>query len=589
MAIPCSPDLRWRLVRVAQGLEAPDLLVRGGRVWNAFTGEVTEADVAVCADRIARVGPWDGPVGEGTAVLDARGLAVVPGYIEPHTHPWPFHNPLALAEAAVCRGTTTLVYDNLLLYLALGPDRFAELAGAQSRAALGRVFWVARIASQSWFPEEAEVFGEEPIRRLLDRPEVLCTGEMTRWTDFLRPDRAPRLLGRIEDARARGKFADGHTAGASSRRLPALAAAGIRSCHEAITAEEALERLRQGLWVLLRNSSLREDLEALLPVLDQTAFHDRITLTTDGAKAHQIVRKGLTDHLIRTALEAGVPEHTAYALATRNAAAFLGLDQDLGAVAPGRWADLNLLADLHDPTPVAVVAGGRLAAREGRLVVPAPSASFPWAEAYRGGEPPVPDWGPERFVLPPHAPDPFPAGRLANAVITREEPVALERRGPGLWPAHAQAHVLALTDRTGRWIGRGVILGLGSGLRAVASTYTTNAGILVAGRDPEAMAEALGRVRAMGGGIAVVGEDGAGAREFPLPLAGIQMPGPFEGAAEAASAFQAAMEAGGYTHSDPNYTLLFLSCDFLPDLRLTRRGWIRIKTDEVLLPAEALG
>jgi len=575
------------LVRTAQGLESPDLLIRGCRVWNAFTGEVAAGDIAVVRDRIARVGPWEGPVGGRTSVLDAGGLVAVPGYIEPHTHPWPFANPLSLAEAAVCRGTTCLVYDNLLLYLLLGHERFARLARAVSDRAVAHVFWVARMASQSGFPGEEEVFSTERVSDLLRRPEFLCTGEMTRWTDFLREDRALRLFDTIERIRALGRFADGHTAGASAKRLPALAATGIRGCHEAITAEEALGRLRQGLWVLLRNSSLRQDLEALLPVLEETAFSDRVSLTTDGAKAHHIASRGFTDHLVRTALEAGVEPAAAYRMATLNAATYLGLDPDLGALAPGRVAHVNLLRDLADPTPELVVCRGRVAAREGVLAVPPPSASFDWETFYGTGPVAVPRWGPEVFPLPESSPDPFPAGRLANAVITREEPVPLSRRGNGMWPAPPEALVLALTDRTGRWISRGVILGFAPRLRALASSYTTNAGILVLGADPEGMSEALADLAEIGGGMVVHARDGSRHR-FPLPLAGIQMPGPFGPAAEAASGFQNALEGCGYVHSDPNYSLLFFSCDFLPDLRATRAGWIRVKTGEVVLPAREL-
>jgi adenine deaminase len=585
--ISCSPTLRRRLTQVGQALEAPDLLIRGGAVWNAFTGEVAGADVAICGDRIARVGRWSGPL-EGTEVVEAAGWVAVPGYIEPHTHPWPFANPLSLGEAAVCRGTTCLVYDDLLLHLALGTDRLEALTHAISAAALPHIFWVARMASQSHFAGEEGFFSRAKVKRLVSRPHFLGIGELTRWTDFLDADRAPRLLEIIEDARSLGKFADGHTAGASLRRLPALAATGLRSCHEAITAEEALERLRQGLWVLLRNSSLRRDLPELLPALVRAGFAERFAYTTDGAKAHYVQELGLTDHLIRLALTAGVPVATAYRMATLNAAAFLGLDQDLGALAPGRVAHVNLLSELSQPTPEAVVCRGRLAAREGELCTAAPSVTFPWRDRYTGGEAPIPRWGPEVFPLPAQAPDPFPVGRLVNAVITREEAVALRREGLGRWPVQEDALVLALTDRSGRWVTRGVIAGLAHGLEALASTYTTNAGIVVLGRSPAAMAEALGRLADLGGGMVVQGRDER-VHSFPLPLAGIQMPGGFAAAAAAARAFQEAMVGCGYGHADPNYTLLFLSCDFLPDLRATQAGWVRIKTAEVLLPAEPLG
>ncbi len=584
--IPCDPALRWRLVRTAQGAEPPDLLVRGGRVWNAFTDEVLPADVAVCGDRIARVGPWTGPVGEGTRVLDATGRVVVPGYVEPHTHPWPFVNPLSLGEGAVRRGTTTLVYDDLLLHLALGLERFEALAGALHGASVPHLFWVGRMASQSRFPGEEGVFSREVVARLLARPEFLAVGEMTRWVDLLDPDRAPRLLGIAETARGLGRFVDGHTSGASGRRLPALAATGMRSCHEAITADEALDRLRQGLWVLLRNSSLRQDLDALLPAVARTGFTDRLCYTTDGAKAHHLARHGVIDRLVAKALEAGVPAGTAYRMATLNPANLLGMGDDLGAVAPGRVADLNLLRGLDEPAPETVVCRGRVVARHGELAVPAPSGAFGWREAYGAGPTPVPDWPAGVFPLPGHAPDPFPAGRLVNAVITREVPVRLEPVPGGRWPAPGQdALVLALTGRDGGWITRGVVAGLAPGLRALATTYTTNAGVVVVGADPAAMAEALARLRQIGGGVVVLPADG-GAEVFPLPLAGIQMPGGFDEAARAAGRYQAAMARCGYAHADPNYTTLFLSCDFLPDLRATRAGWIRAKTGEVVLAGE---
>jgi len=243
------------------------------------------------------------------------------------------------------------------------------------------------------------------------------------------------------------------------------------------------------------------------------------------------------------------------------------------------------LSELEDPTPTMVLCRGRVVARDGRLRVPAPSAEFPWDELYTGGEPPVPLWAPSDFLLPADAPDPFPAGRLENAVITREEPVALTPRGGGRWPAEAGALVLALTDRSGEWVTRGVVLGFAPGLRALATTYTTNAGVLALGADPDAMAGAVERLREIGGGMVVAPAQGHAA-EFPLPLAGIQRAGGFDEAAAMAREFQQVLAACGYGHADPNYTLLFLSCDFLPDLRATQAGWVRIKTGEVLLPSE---
>lgn len=585
MVISCDPSLRLRLIGVAQGLTAPDLLIRDAGVWNAFTGEIQAGDIAVCADRIAKVGVFDGPLAETTEVIEARGRVAVPGYIEPHTHPWPFANPLSLAEAAVCRGTTCLVYDQLMLHLAMGAERLLEATRSLSAAALPHVFWVARIASQSRFEGEEALFSRDLLRRLLQSDHFLGTGEMTRWVDLLDPERAPRLLGILEDTRRLGKINDGHFAGASPRRLAALANTGIHSCHEAINPDEALERLRQGLWVLLRNSSLREDLATLLPMLQRSMFHDRLAFTTDGAGEYHVAETGLIDHLIDIALKAGVAPDLAYRMATLNPASFLGLEQDLGAIAPGRVADINLLAELRAPMPEMVVCKGRLVARRGVLLVPAPSGRFPWNEAYAGSEPVIPTWGPDVFVLPSQAPNPFPAAFLSNGAITRESPVALAAMGKGLWPE--EGLTLALSDRGGHWITRGVVQNFGAEVDALATTYTTSVGILVLGKSPQAMADALARLRSLRGGITVRSRQGRWF-DFPLPMAGIHGCSDFAEATRLAQDFHASLRSCGYPHADPKYSLIFLSCDMLPDLRATQAGWIRVKTGDVLLPSERL-
>ena len=586
MVIPCDPRLRARLIAVAQEQAAPDTLIRGARVWNAYTGEILAGDIAICADRISKVGPWKGPVTAETVLLQADGRVAMPGYIEPHTHPWPFVNPLSLGEAGVCRGTTCLVYDELMLHLAMGTQRLLEATRAMSAASLPHIFWVARIASQSRFQGEETFFSHREIHRLIDAEHFIGSGEMTRWTDLLDPELSPHLLTIVEDVRRANKINDGHFAGASPRRLAALANAGIHSCHEAINPEEVLERLRQGLWVLLRNSSLREDLIALLPALDKTAFHDRIAYTTDGAGESHVAANGLIEHLIGQALQHGVAPNVAYRMATLNPASFLHLDQDLGAVVAGRVANINLLADMEQPMPDMVVCRGRLAAVDGALVVAAPSAGFSWDAAYSGSEPDIPQWGPDRFVLPEDAPNPFPAARLVNAAITRETAAPLRACRRGLWPR--EGLVLAASDRGGHWICRGVVHNFGEGLDALATTYTTNTGVLVLGRTPEAMAEALSRLRSIGGGISIHSSAGVWS-DFPLPMAGIHGREGFAEASRLAKEFQSIFSACGYPHSDPKYTLLFLTCDMLPEVRATEAGWIRVKTGELLLPSERLG
>ncbi len=587
MAIRCTPELRWRLITTAQGLASPDLLIRGARTWNAYTGELEVADIAVCGDRIAKIGEWSSTPDSRTEIIDASGLTAVPGYIEPHTHPWPFCNPLSLGERAVCHGVSSLVFDQLMLSLALGTDVLRTVTQALTEASLPHIFWLARISSQSRFNDEATFFGSSIVRSQLETDWYLGTAEMTRWTDLLDKSSALPLLETLELCREARKINDGHLAGARNQKLAALAATGIRSCHEATTAEEALERLRLGLWVLLRNSSLREDLPALLGVIRSTKFFDRIAFTTDGAGEPYVDDYGVTDHLIAIALSAGIAPNIAYRLATLNPATFLGLDDDLGAIGPGRVANVNLLDSLAKPTPRFVISRGRLAACDGRLTVEEPSASFPWRSVYENEPLSIPSWGPRRFVLPVDAPNPFPAAMLVNGAITRINSASLAPRDSGLWPQDGNALVLAATDRRGRWITRGIVQNMGDQLRAVATTYTTNAGAVVLGATPELMSDALARLLRLGGGVVAASSTGEWF-EFPLPLGGIHSSCGFTEGAAAARRFNEVMRASGYSHSDPKYTLLFLTCDMLPEIRAIEAGWYRVKDQTVLFPAERI-
>lgn len=251
----------------------------------------------------------------------------------------------------------------------------------------------------------------------------------------------------------------------------------------------------------------------------------------------------------------------------------------------GRIADINLLADMRQPMPQMVVCRGRLAARDGALVMPAPSALFPWDATYAGSEPEIPQWGPERFVLPSDAPNPFPAGRIVSAAITREVSTPLRPCAGGLWPS--EGLVLAASNRGGKWISRGVAHSFGEEVDALATTYTANAGILVLGRTPQAMAEALARLGSMKGGVTVRSRAGLWS-DFPLDMAGVHGREGFDEAARWARDFESAFRASGYNHSDPKYTLLFLTCDILPEVRATEAGWIRVKTGELLYAAQRL-
>ena len=566
-------------MRVALGQEKADLFVRGGTVVNVYSGELVPANVAVLGERVAYVGPSEAAVGPETEVVDARSLYVAPGWIEPHSHTYLYYNPESLAEAVLPGGTTTVVSDDLVFSMLGGAATSRAVADECARLPV-RFLWYARPEPASPIEGgEQNYFDHERLEAVLDHPLVMGVGEAPAWARFLQNEEAP-LGPAIVEANHRGLIADGHTTGARDDKLTALIAAGLRSCHEAITADEALERLRLGLWTPLRHSSLRPDLPELLRIVTEKSIDtSRILLTADGPSADSIGEHGYLDGLLRLAVEAGVPPVRAIRMATVNAATYLHLDDHLGGVAPGRLADLVLLEDLSSFRPRLVIAGGKVATREGELVEPTPGidwGSLGLQLEFREGP-----WIEDPALYDARPGDGLPVIEFVSDVITNlEEPLPEDELPEGYLRA---VHL----TRDGRWISRALVRNFADELDGFATTATSSGHVLVFGRNPEAMALAASRVRDLGGGMTLA-SGGHIVWESALPLAGIMAPGPFEEAHAIAKELKACLQDAGYPFSDPVYSLLFFTADFLPGPRLTWSGVLDARRGKIVREAEPL-
>jgi adenine deaminase len=404
---------------------------------------------------------------------------------------------------------------------------------------------------------------------------VLALGEVTRWPEAHRGD--VELLRRLDLALAQGRRVEGHTAGASAEKLPAIAVAGLTSDHEAITAKEVLERARQGIAVMLRESSLRPDLSGLLAAIKEApALASRLMLTADGSMPAFIRAHGFVDNLIRLAMAGGVTPVDAYRMATLNPATYYGLDAHVGSIAPGRFADVCVLPDLAEPRPTMVIARGRVAGVDGRLTTTVPEP--PWRRIFTSATARLAGrWRAtaEDFALPRR--DRYPIIRLVSAVISR-----LEERPLQAGDLHA-----ALIDRAGRWVAPGVVAGFADRVDGLAATTTTDFNILTLGRSPAAMARAVNRLKQRGGGIVLVDGERV-AYELPLPIGGLMVRGSLEAAADLEEGMRAALVARGYAHHEPMFSLFFLAADFLPAVRLSPVGVWDVKRGRVLLPSRRL-
>jgi adenine deaminase len=568
-----------RLVETARGDRPADLLVRGGTIANVYSGELHEGNVAVSAGRIAYVGEGERTVGPDTEIVDAAGMIVSPGYIEAHFHPWVLYNPVSLVGGVLPLGTTTIVADNLFFFMQMGPDGFATMASDLRTLPL-QYLWMARLTSQARFPGEEAMFELDRVEPLLRRDDVLGTAEITRWPALAAGD--PALISGIRAAKSLGKIVDGHTGGASESRLQPVAAAGIDADHEAITRKEVLNRLRLGIWTMLRYSSLRPDLPELLrSVTEDGISTHRLIMTTDGPAPQFVEEHGLVDGMLRVAVDNGVSPMQALQMVTINPATLFRIDGQVGGIGIGRRADLLLLPDLASFRPQTVITRGRVAAKSGRLRTPLPHTNW---DSY-GGRPrfdPALDLGdPALYPLEVSAVE-LPTIHLRSAVITERKDARVRSENGKRGELHA-----ALIDREGAWISRALVSGFAANLDGLASTYNTTTHLLVIGRRPESIARAAQRVRELDGGIVVV-EGEKVAFELALPVTGMMSGLPFAEVVESNRRLSRVVAKAGYEHHDILYTLLFLTCDFLPALRLTPQGLLDVKSSETLAAAERL-
>ncbi|HEJ84019.1 MAG TPA: adenine deaminase, partial [Desulfobacteraceae bacterium] len=545
----------------------PDIFLKGGTVLNVYSGELLEMNVVARGERIWYVGPRNDAAGQDALTVDATGKVLVPGYIDPHFHPWFVYNPLTFGEMACALGTTTLFCDNLLFYLLMGPDLFQRFMESLSDMPV-KYFWFCRAVPQTPMACENDLFSIENLEKLLRHPLVQSLGEITRWHELIKGN--PKIMEIIRIARGLGKRVDGHTAGARYDQLNDISRGGVASCHEAITAQEVLDRLRLGLYVFLRESSLRQDLSDLLKVVTRDRVSTkRIMLTSDSSSPAFYQEFGVTDHILEIALREGIDPIRAYQMVTITPAVYYGMDQEVGGIAPGRYADILILKDLLHPTPETVISRGRLVARQGRLIAPFPQID--WDRFFPPGSFVKGNWSAKRDLFQIAASENrirFPVIKLISAVITRTEWIEFDVQGGRLDLGAREGFLfLTLLHKERRWATNGVIHGFGNRVEGLAASFNTAAEILVTGRKPEAMAAAVNRMLKIKGGIVAV-ENGKIAFEFPLPLGGIMSNAPVDRAAEKERDLKTFLSRRGYPFHDPLYTLVFLPNDFLPDVRI---------------------
>jgi adenine deaminase len=557
-----------RRLAVARGDLPADVVVRGGRVLSVFTREWLEVDVAIVDGVVAGLGDYD-----GAETVDATGRFVVPGFVDAHMHIESVKLlPDELARLVVPLGTTAVVADPHEIANVLGVDGVHWLLDASGGLQLDVFFMAPSCVPASLFESPRRPLGAGDLESLMRRRRVLGLAEMMNYPGVIAgsPDELAKLS--LEGA----AHVDGHAPGVLGKELQAYAAAGIRSDHEALTLEEGRERLRAGMWLLIREASMARNLLALLPLVREYG-PTRIAFCTDDRDPEDVADHGHVNGMVREAVAAGISPEDALVMASLHPALWHGL-RHLGAVAPGYQADLLLLPDLERFQPELVL-------KRGTPLADTPRAEIPeWVrQSVRIG--PV---TPTSFAIPWRGGEARAIGLVPDQVVTTSVSCS---------PATADGYVvadpsldlvkIAVVERhlaTGR-VGLGLVSGSGLQRGALASTVAHDAhNLVVVGVTDEEMAFAVARLAELGGGNVVV--DGMDVlAECPLPVAGLLSDAPLETVIEQSRACNEAAVGLGWSGATPFLTMSFLALSVIPHLKITDRGLVDVDRFE-LVPLE---
>lgn len=557
--------------RIAQGRgEVPaDIVLRGGRVFDLITGELVETDVAICGDTIVGVfGRY-----EGKQVVDVTGKVLVPGFIDTHLHiESSLVTPFEFDRCVTPRGVTTAICD---------PHEIANVCGLEGIGyfldASARTLMDIRVQLSSCVPStHMETAGARleaaDLVPLMDHPRGIGLAEFMNFPGVLMQDAG--CMAKLEAWQ--GRHIDGHAPLLRGKDLNGYIAAGIRTEHEATSAEEALEKLRKGMRVLIREGSVSKDLHALVPLLVER-FAPYLCLCTDDRNPLDIAEHGHLDHMIRTAIALGAEPLAVYRAASLSAAEAFGL-KDRGLIAPGKRADVVVIDGLEGCHAERVFAGGvevTEAAFAARSVIPPVarhSVKAPRVEAHHfrcgGNRVETPVVG----ILP---------GKIITEHLTYDiAPVDGDKR-PDLTRDLIR---IAVIERHGKNGNRatGFVQGFGLERGAIASTVChDHHNIAVVGADYADMALAANRLGEIEGGFVVV-EGGRVLAELALPVAGLMSLEPFEAVRERLVALRAAAAELGVVLEEPFLQLAFLALPVIPHLKITDHGMVDVDRFEVI-------
>lgn len=554
------------IINVARGLEKADLVIKNANVVNVLSEEIYKGDIAIVDGIIAGIGENY----SGKKEIDVNGAYVSPSFIDGHVHlESAMMLPKEFASVVLPAGTTTVIIDPHEISNVLGLHGISFMHEAVKNLPMDVYTMLPSCVPATPFETSGFDLNSYDLSLLIDKPWVLGLAEMMNFPGVLNLDN--NVMAKLELAKSKEKRIDGHAPYLSGKDLCAYVASGVKSDHECTTPEEAIERIRLGMYVMIREGTAAKDLDALLPVLKNCNTRKCIFVTDD---RHPSDLKEHINGMVRRAVEAGVDPIKAIQVASLNTAEYFGL-QNLGAIAPGYKADLLVLPDLKSFKPDIVMKNGNVIAHNGKLAV-----EIPQGEALAVRNSVNVRWiTPEDFKISVNEPD----GKIGvkalevipHQLITKSvETEALVEDGNAISNIENDTLKICVIERhraTGN-IGKGFVKGFNLKCGAIASTvaHDSHNMIVIGTNDADMYTAAVALIKCKGGKVVV--KDGEIISELALPIAGLMSDREFDYVVDKCEELNQAAHSIGCELNDPFMTMGFLSLPVIPELKITDKG-----------------
>jgi adenine deaminase len=554
------------LIKVARGEEPADLLLKNARMVNVFSGEVEDTGIAIAHSRVVGLGN-DYPA---QRVIDMNGKYIAPGFIDAHVHiESAMVPPFEFARAVVPHGTTSVMIDPHEIANVLGVEGIRYMLEASKYTPFSVYVMVPSCVPATHLETNGGILRWSDLIRFKDDPWVIGLGEMMNYPGVLFRDQET-----LDKLRAFfNRRIDGHAPGVTGRDLEAYVAAGIASDHECTNVEEAREKIRLGMRIMIREASNAQNLKALLPVITPKNSR-RILFVTDDRFPGDLIDQGHIDYIVRTAIREGLDPVTAIQIATLNAAEYFNL-HDRGAISPGRRADLIVFDNFQNLTIEQVYRGGQLVARNGRVLPQSETPRHPEVRNSMNVK-----WSKVDVRLPAGEHKKVRVMGMIPDQITTTQSIEDARIKNGYAVSDPERDLLkiAVIERhqaTGN-VGLGFVRGLKLKRGAIGSSVAHDShNIIVAGTNDDDMMTAARAIAAMQGGLVAV-ENGQVLGRVPLPIAGLMSDQPIERVREQLDDLVDVTRDLGTDSHAPFMAMAFLALPVIPELKITDRGLVDV-------------